>query len=642
MDSDRVGPPGAPSQATPRPSWTMVRPLGPIRAILTLGTILGPADDSPGADRLLVKLFKDLAVPTYIVRLDDGVMVEANEAFEIATGYARAEIVGCPSAIVPITMASAERERQSNQILAGAPARDIEARLRTKRGETRDIVLSSTLLETGNIKWVATSFIDVTERRRAETRFRGIIESAPDAIVIVDARGRITLVNIATERLFGHDRGELIGRTIEILIPERYRANHPQHRNAFFGMPRNREMASGLDLHGLRKDGTEFPVEISLSPIETDEGVLVSAAIRDVTERKKAEAKFRGILESAPDAIVIVDRQGRIAIVNLATERMFGHERADLVGKPVETLIPERYRPSHAQHRDGFFSSPRSREMGSGLELAGLRKDGTEFPVEISLSPLETEEGTLVSAAIRDVTERRRAQVALQAANRDLEAFAYSVSHDLRAPLRAISGFSKILIEDASAELNPEAKRHLDLVVESAQEMGRLIDDLLSFARFGRQGMTRAAVRPEEIARDVVAQLAQPQAGKELRATIDDLPACEADAALLRQVYVNLLSNAIKYSADRDPAIIHVGWTGEEGGAYFVRDNGIGFDMAYAGKLFGVFQRLHRQEDYEGTGVGLAIVQRIVQRHGGRVWARAAVDQGATFYFTIPGDTSHA
>ncbi|MGW7529132.1 SpoIIE family protein phosphatase [Streptomyces sp. NPDC054783] len=244
----------------------------------------------------------------------------------------------------------------------------------------------------------------------AEEKFRGLLEAAPDAMVIVDDAGAIRLVNAQTEALFGYRREELLGRPVELLVPGRFRTHHTEHRNAYAHNQQVRPMGAGLELYGLRKDGTEFPVEISLSPLETADGLLVSAAVRDVSERKAAEERFRGLLEAAPDAMVIVDDAGAIRLVNAQTEALFGYRREELLGRPVELLVPGRFRTHHTEHRNAYAHNQQVRPMGAGLELYGLRKDGTEFPVEISLSPLETADGLLVSAAVRDVSERKAAE----------------------------------------------------------------------------------------------------------------------------------------------------------------------------------------------------------------------------------------
>jgi PAS domain S-box-containing protein len=382
--------------------------------------------------------------------------------------------------------------------------------------------------------------------------------------------------------------------------------------------------------------------------------------VRTLAERKQHEEalkgneeRFRGMAEAAEDAIISADQEGRITFFNHGAERVFGHASGMMIGKPLTAIMPERFRDAHRAGLKRFLATGEARVIGKTVELVGMKSDGSEFPLELSLSSWKADKGIFFTGILRDITERKQAEeevrklnehlnlraIELETANKELEAFSYSVSHDLRAPLRAVDGFSRILLQKHGAALPPDAKRYQHLICENAQQMGRLIDDLLSFSRLSRQPLKRQPVDPRHIVDEALQHLSRESDNGQAQISVGKLPACQADPALLKQVYVNLISNAIKYSRKRAGARIEIGCKDDNGPpTYFVRDNGVGFEMKYADKLFGVFQRLHRAEEYEGTGVGLAIVQRIVNRHGGRVWADAAIDKGATFYFTLGGE----
>ena len=371
------------------------------------------------------------------------------------------------------------------------------------------------------------------------------------------------------------------------------------------------------------------------------------------TALRASEVRFRGLLDAAPDAMVIVDREARIVLLNRQAQAVFGYGGKELVGEPIEALIPERFRVGHVQQRDHYIASPRTRPMGLGLDLFARRKDGTEFPVEISLSPMETPEGLLITAAVRDVTERRQieAQVhalneslqrrvtELAAVNRELEAFSYSVSHDLRAPLRSIDGFSQAIVEEYQDKLDDVGQDYLRRVRAATKRMGELIDDLLNLSRVTRREMRRETVDLTGLASAVVAQLERSKLYRPVQFLVDPGLTTTGDPHLLRIVLENLLGNAWKFTGQSPSPRVEFGARTLPDGerAFFVSDNGVGFDMAHADKLFGAFQRLHAMHEFPGTGIGLATVQRIITRHGGRVWADARPGHGATFYFTLEG-----
>jgi PAS domain S-box-containing protein len=375
-----------------------------------------------------------------------------------------------------------------------------------------------------------------------------------------------------------------------------------------------------------------------------------------VTAAHQSEARFRDLLEAAPDAMIIVNGAGVIMLVNSQTEHLFGYRREELLGQPVELLVPAAVREAHARHRGAYLGNPHRRPMGSGLELSGRRKDGSDFPVEVSLSPVRTPEGTLVTAAVRDITERRRLEelrrevserraaeeamarhaAELARSNAELEQFAYVASHDLQEPLRMVANYSQLLAKRYRGRLDADADEFIGYVADGATRMGQLISDLLAYSRVGTHGKALGPIDCELLFLRALGDLrfAVEQAGAVV--THDTLPTILGDEVQLGQLFRNLLVNAIKFRGVHPPRV-HV--SAERAGhewTFAVRDNGIGIAPEHRDRIFLIFQRLHTAAEYPGTGIGLAISKKIVERHQGRIWVEASPDGGATFRFTLP------
>jgi PAS domain S-box-containing protein len=596
-----------------------------------------------------------------IVLMDHtGAIVEMNPATEQTFGYARADVLGKPlTDLVPTPPGDDHRAPRLHDQAGDSPAigQRIEVTARRASGEAFPVEVAVVRMGTEDPPMFTAYIRDITERRRSaeairvsEARFRRLTESGIMGIVLADTAGQLREANDSFLRITGYTRDDLLAGRIH------GRHLTPPEWNAADQLAREQLKAHGFsqpwEKEFFRKDGSRVPVLLGVTMLDPPDALIIvldlsqqkraEEAIRDLRAQRESDAKFRGLLEAAPDAMVIVDRDGRIVLVNVQAERLFGYEREELLGRPVDLLVPQRF-GEHARHRASYGADPKVRAMGAGAELFGRHKDGSEFPVEISLGPLETSDGMLVSSSIRDISEGkrveqelRRAKEAAEAASRELEAFSYSVAHDLRAPLRAINGYSGALLEDLGDQLEPQAQQYLGNISAGAARMGQLIDALLDLARVSRTELARQPVNLTEIAHAVIRQLRASDAGRAVEFVAEAGLLTHGDPQLLRVVLENLLGNAWKFTARAEHPRIEFGRVHHAGVlAYFVRDNGAGFDMAYTEKLFAPFQRLHTVREFAGTGIGLATVQRIVARHRGRIWAHGVVNEGAQFHFTL-------
>jgi PAS domain S-box-containing protein len=507
---------------------------------------------------------------------------------------------------------------------------------------------------------------------RPEALYESLLDSAPDAIVVVAQDGTIVFVNAQAERLFGHLRHDLVGRTVEVLVPQGFRDLHREHRAGYFADPQPRPTGAGMDVKGRRADGSEFPAEISLSAIETEDGLLVSAAIRDATERQRAEARFRGLLEAAPDAMVGVDESGRIALVNTQTERLFGYRREELLGQPVEILVPRAARELHEQHRSAYFADPQQRPMGAGMELAGRRRDGSEFPAEISLSAIETEDGLLVSAAIRDVSERieahaEREHLIAQAERERYETrlgrsqrleslgqLAGGVAHDFNNLLAVILNYAAFVAEEVGPDAEAGEARWIGVrsdveqIQRAAQRAVQLTHQLLAF---GRREVVHADVVDLNDVVGEVRQLLERTLGEHVRLEFrlePDLPAVLADPGRIEQVLVNLAVNArdampgggqltvttSKQLVDDDFADPRPGLGTGPHAVLQVIDTGTGMDPDTAKRAFEPF--FTTKAPGVGSGLGLATVYGIVSQADGYIELNSEVGVGTVFTVYLP------
>ncbi len=526
--------------------------------------------------------------------------------------------------------------------------------------------------------------------KNTEARLQAILDGVLDSIITIDGNGIIVSLNPAVVKTFGYEAEELVGRNVKMLMPEPNRSSHDGHLARYHSTGMTKAIGVGRELEGLTKTGQVFPIELTITELSLDGQRLFVGLIRDISERVRSEAAraqqaaelarqgnelvssqreleeqkvmLRSVLDSVTEGLVAADERGKFLLWNPAAEKIVGLSPA---GQSLEdwmahysAYLPDTVTPFPKE------KNPLLRAVGGEASSAEIfvRHPGLDRGawIESNGAPLRDRAGVVRGGviALRDITQRKTDEMEirglnedlekriaqrtaqLETANQELESFSYSVSHHLRAPLRHVSGFCRILVKDFGSELMPEARAHLQRIEGATIRMGLLVDGLLGYARLGRQSLRLRLTDLNALVAQMILMVEPEHEGREVEWRVGHLPKVECDPILIGQVWQNLLSNALKYSRGRTKAVIEIDSIQQRGAPVVirVRDNGAGFDMNYAQKLFGVFQRLHTDSEFEGTGIGLATVQRIVQKHGGRVWAEAEPEHGATFYFTLSAD----
>ena len=522
-------------------------------------------------------------------------------------------------------------------------------------------------------------------------RWQVTLASIADAVVVTDSEGRVTFLNASAQALTERGPDEALGQSLDVVFPivneqTQERVENPVHKVIRQGT------AVGLANHSalIARSGRFIPIEDSAAPIRDPQGHILGVVLvaHDVSERRGAsrrlegsEARTRAILEAAVDAIITIDERGAIESLNPAAERLFGYPAAELVGLNVKVLMPEPFQSEHDRYLANYLTTGQKKIIGIGREVLGRRKDGTTFPMELAVGEVRLDDRRLFTGIIRDITQRKRAEeeqraslgrelvargeadtarhaeqriaavaAQLERSNRDLELFASAASHDLQEPLRKIQAFGNLLVEEHRMALGEQGRDYLQRIQDSARRMQALITDLLTFSRVASRARTAVSVDLDRVAREVLTDLEERIRQTGGRVELDDLPTLEADPTQMRQLLQNLIGNALKFHAPDRPPLVRVRScllaeaTGRAQGnadspsicQITVQDNGIGFDEKFRDRIFDVFQRLHGRGEYEGTGMGLAICRKIVERHGGRITAASGPGQGATFLITLP------
>ena len=527
--------------------------------------------------------------------------------------------------------------------MTAASGRHEEEVLRVRKDGSRfwaDVTLTALRDPAGNLRGFSEISRDLSERKSTEAKYRGLLEAAPDAMVVVNQGGEIVLLNLQAEKQFGYSRDELVGQKVKNIIPEGFAERLIADGTRSAAEALAQQIGTGIELAGRRKNGSEFPIEIMLSPLESAEGILVTAAIRDITAQKQASQYARSLVEASLDPLVTISPEGKITDVNEATAKVTGVARERLIGTDFSNYCTE---PEKA--REGYQEAF-AKGFVTDYPLRIHHIDGRLTDVLYNASVYKDLNGKVlgVFAAARDITDHKRAEEELARrakelarSNAELEQFAYVASHDLQEPLRMVASYTQLLANRYKGHLDSNADEFIAYAVDGARRMQLLIRDLLAYCRVGTAGMELRETSSGAALEQALLNLQDAIEKSGGVVTHDPLPTVVADGAQLVQLFQNVVGNAIKYRSAKVPRVhVSAKKNGDNEWIFSVRDNGLGIDPKYFEKIFVMFQRLHDREESSGTGIGLTVCKKIAERHGGRMWVESEPGKGSTFYLALP------
>lgn len=479
---------------------------------------------------------------------------------------------------------------------------------------------------------------------RSDKYLQLVMDTVLDGLIIIDEYGLIQSFNPAATKIFGYQPAEVIGKNIKELMPEPYHKEHDGYLSNYINTGTRKIIGLGREVEAQRKDGSIFPLWLGVNEMMIQDTRMFVGTIRDLTERYQAqqairdsESHLQAIVDNTVDGLITINQNGIVETFNKSCENIFGYKAHEVIGQNVKMLMPDPFHSEHDGYLEKHVKTGENKIIGIGREVKGRRKNGEVFPLDLSVSQVEIKNSHVYSGIVRDITERKNAELQILRSNQELERFAFIASHDLQEPLRMISSFTTLLKDEYGDKMNEEATEYMGFVIDASLRMQKLVTDLLEYSRIGSDATDFEEVDANEQLDIALMNLKGVIESGNITISRDTLPCISANATQFCRVLQNLIGNAVKYRDNNRSGEIHIGVTESNSDWVFaVSDNGIGIEGKHIDQIFTIFKRLHNKDEFSGTGIGLSECKRIVDLFGGSIWVESEKDSGSTFYFSIP------